>query len=334
MAFKWLRYLFAQSGDRSTIPGPVDLSGNVSYEQGYGPDYQRPKTDPLAKDIERDKMNSLFYDLSGNIQHYQLNGVPDWVPAADNGGVAVQYPIGARVRYAVNDLVYVSNVAANVSTPGANTDWRLEGGQFLRAVVLTSSGTYTRGAGARSGRLRAVGGGGGGGSTSATAAGQVSVAAGGQNGADGEHVFINNLPASQAYTIGAGGGSGSSGGSTVFGSLTCPGGGGSATSTAGTPPVLIGANNAVAVSTGFNVRNGRTGPGGFALAVGGGGFVSGAGAPSVFGPGAAPNVTGSAAGVTALNPGAGGAGASAGASSGAFGGGGGAPGLIIIDEFS
>lgn len=207
-------------------------------------------------------------------------------------------------------------------------------GRLVNVQVLSASGTYTRTGGATSGILRAVGGGAGGGSTPSTAAGQVAVAAGGQNGAYGEHFFNGNLPASQAFTIGAGGGSGAAGGASIFGALTAPGGQATGAGTAGTPPVLIGATPGILQSTGFNILNGRTGPGGFALAVGGAGFVSGAGADSAFGPGAAPNVSGSAAGTTALNPGAGGAGASAGASTGGLGGGGGANGLFIMFEYA
>lgn len=207
-------------------------------------------------------------------------------------------------------------------------------GVLVGIQVLSASGTYTRTPGATSGYLRAVGGGAGGGSTTATAAGQVSVGAGGQCGADGEHYFKGNLPVSQAYTIGSGGGSGGAGTATIFGALTAPGGQSTGVSPAGAPPILIGANSSISVSSGFNIRNGRTGSGGFALAISAGSFVSGAGAASAFGPGAAPNVTGSAAGTSALNPGSGGAGASIGASSGALGGGGGAPGIILVYEYS
>lgn len=333
MLSKFFRFPFATAGDKTAVPDPVVGTGEVSYTQGYGPDYQLPKTNPQAKDIERAKMNQVLFDVTTALQEYQTNGVPDWIDPAQNGGAAFAYPAGARVRY-TNGLIYRSAVAANNGTPSVSTNWVLDAGQLLNIQVLTVSGTFTRTPGARSGRLRAIGGGSGGGSVAGTGAGQVSVAAGGQCGADGEHWFNGNLPASQLFTIGAGSFAGGAAGATVFGALSCPGGAATGTAAAGTPPVLIGANNVISTSTGFNIRNGRTGPGAFALAVGLGGFVSGGGAATQFGPGAAPNVTGGAPGTAALNYGAGGAGASVGQSSAGQAGGKGQDGVIIIEEFS
>jgi hypothetical protein len=121
---KYIRYAFALTGDRAAMPDPTQGDGTVSYQQGYGFDYQRPKTDAQAKNIERDKMNQVFYDLTLNQQQYQLNGVPEYVPAADNGGVAVAYAAGARVLY-TDGFVYVSLVAGNNVVPGTDaTKWK------------------------------------------------------------------------------------------------------------------------------------------------------------------------------------------------------------------
>lgn len=113
---KFFRFPFGTSGDRAAVPDPVDVSGNVSYEQGYGPDYQRANTDPLSKDIERNKANQLQYDITLALREYQTNGTPDWITAAQNNGVAYPYPAYARVRGA-DGITYTSTTNANTNAP-------------------------------------------------------------------------------------------------------------------------------------------------------------------------------------------------------------------------
>lgn len=51
----------------------------VSYTQGYGYDYERDQvTDPAAKDIEREKMNGIFHDITEAIGEIQSFGFPKW----------------------------------------------------------------------------------------------------------------------------------------------------------------------------------------------------------------------------------------------------------------
>lgn len=122
---KFIRALFGDLGTRTAVPDLTQPDGSVSYQAGYGPDYARVKTDPLAKNIERDKMNQLFYDLSLNQRQYQLNGHPEYVPAADNGGVAPTYAAGATVLY-TDGFLYDSLVAGNNVVPGTDvTKWQI-----------------------------------------------------------------------------------------------------------------------------------------------------------------------------------------------------------------
>lgn len=118
---KWFKTPFANTGDKVAIPDATDPGGNVSYEQGYGPDYERPEADPLAKDIERTKYNSTLNDITGAIQVIQQNGVFDWVSAATNGGVAVNYAVGSRVRY-TDGFVYEAINATN-ALPTDTANW-------------------------------------------------------------------------------------------------------------------------------------------------------------------------------------------------------------------
>lgn len=132
---KFFRIAFANSGDRTVIPNAVDPSGNVSYTEGYGADYQLPKTDPDAKNIERDKMNDLFYEITLALQELQGQGVPDFITSVLNGGTAYSYSINALVRY--SGAVYISLANTNTATPTDATKWAL-----LPTAALIQSGTF------------------------------------------------------------------------------------------------------------------------------------------------------------------------------------------------
>jgi hypothetical protein len=120
---KFFRLPFATTGDKTAVPDAVDTNGNVSYSQGYGFDYQRQKTDPAAKNIERDKMNQIFFDMTTAIAELQSQGVPDFITTALNGGTAYSYAQYAVVKYS-GDL-YISLVAANTALPSDATKWAL-----------------------------------------------------------------------------------------------------------------------------------------------------------------------------------------------------------------
>lgn len=119
--FKFFRIPFANSGNKTSIPDDADSAGNVSYSEGYTFDYQRPSTDPAAKNIERQKMNAIFSDITTSISEIQSQGIPDFITPALNNGVAYSYPINAVVRF--NDVIYYSKVAVNTATPADLSKW-------------------------------------------------------------------------------------------------------------------------------------------------------------------------------------------------------------------
>lgn len=117
---KFFRFPWASTGDKTTIPDETDVAGFVSYQQGYGNDYARdPASDPLAKLIERDKMNQLFSDLTENAQYWQTHAFPEYITAAQNGGVDYAYDELAIVRYdsGTGYKVYQNTVAGNTNLP-------------------------------------------------------------------------------------------------------------------------------------------------------------------------------------------------------------------------
>ncbi|WP_323086669.1 phage baseplate protein, partial [Providencia alcalifaciens] len=107
---------FATQGDRTSIPNEVQADGAVSYTQGYGYDYERDQvSDPAAKDIEREKMNDIFHDITEAVGEIQNYGFPKW---AEEGK---PYPIRAIVHH--KNKVWQSKVENNEIEPVAGAQW-------------------------------------------------------------------------------------------------------------------------------------------------------------------------------------------------------------------
>lgn len=125
----FIKIPFAQSGDK-TNPPDTDAAGGVNWTQGYPIAYSKdPATDPSAKRIEREMFNGLLNRLSSAINEIQVNGVAPYITAADNGGIAFVYGIGAIVLY--NGELYKSIKSGNTDLPTVKTSWDL---------LITSSG--------------------------------------------------------------------------------------------------------------------------------------------------------------------------------------------------
>ena len=125
MDTKYFRVPFATSGDVATIPDDTQIDGSVSFEQGFGPDYELEQTDPDAKDVPRDETNYLYKAITENIQQYQQFGVPQFITTSDNDGSPFSYSKDAMVRYdpGSGEIVYVSLVNSNTALPTDTTKW-------------------------------------------------------------------------------------------------------------------------------------------------------------------------------------------------------------------
>jgi hypothetical protein len=163
---KFIKTPFATAGDKTTIPDAADPSGFVSWEEGYPLDYSRPyDSDPLAKPIERLKLNQALYDISSGVQQYQTHGVPDFITAADNGGIPYPYPFGSIARYDDGSgfKIYRNTVAGNTNnpvsggwvihngvnqdiltiTPAADADYTLSASENEYGVIKINTGSFT-----------------------------------------------------------------------------------------------------------------------------------------------------------------------------------------------
>ena len=107
---------FATQGDKASIPVEIQPDGSVSYTQGYGYDYERDQvTDPAAKDIEREKMNGIFHDITEAIGEIQSFGFPKW------DEVGKPYAIRTIVYH--KNKVWQSKVENNNIEPVAGNAW-------------------------------------------------------------------------------------------------------------------------------------------------------------------------------------------------------------------
>lgn len=215
--------------------------------------------------------------------------------------------------------------------------------------VLTSSGTYTPDPKMIYCMVQVVGGGGGGGGAEASGAGSGVGAGGGGSGGYAYGVFTaaQVLAAGYAVVVGAAGaagaatntGTGGSGGATTFGTaplLQATGGSGGTTSVVGAATSNAGGAAGVGSLGTLNVQ-GNAGGSGFSIvstladfAMGGPGAASYVGGQPVQ---VGQNGTGAAAGNVGTAYGAGGGGAFSCDTGGAFVGGAGVAGVIIITEF-
>lgn len=119
MSFEKIINPFAESGTRGVIPQVSPIDGSISFTTGYGPNYDLAIGTTGALAIERDTFNQLQNTVTGNIQYWQENTYPLYVTPADNGGTAVTYSFGARVRF--DDGTNGERVYEVINTSGADT---------------------------------------------------------------------------------------------------------------------------------------------------------------------------------------------------------------------
>ncbi len=137
---------FASSGDKEEIPTATQETGEISFNEGYGPDYEKDlDNDTGAKTIERAKLNWLLYLITSEIKRYQEQGIPDYISKADNNNIDFAYPTAALVRY--NGKVYFSLKDENTDKPDSES-WSLfdpstylgkQGGTITGDLTITGS---------------------------------------------------------------------------------------------------------------------------------------------------------------------------------------------------
>lgn len=122
---------FANNGDRDVVPAAAQGNGRVSYTQGFGPDYEKNLlTNIDAKDIERRKLNYLFYTICTAINKLQEDG---------GGVIGVPIPYPSTTNLPANHVPYdgrrfdtnLNPVLASIFPSGVLPDIR---GVVIRAL--------------------------------------------------------------------------------------------------------------------------------------------------------------------------------------------------------
>ncbi len=133
---KRFRFAFAENGNRTTVEDATQASGLLSYQIGYGPQYSLDiQNDPTARRISRDRYNQVLHDITSNVQEWQNQLYPDYVPPSSNGGTAVSYGKGMIVTFGLTTRI--SLVDNNVTQPDNTSNWD---DAFPTPVILGGTG--------------------------------------------------------------------------------------------------------------------------------------------------------------------------------------------------
>jgi hypothetical protein len=142
---------FADTGDKILVPVDTQPDGSVSFDTGWGFDYQRdpdPLVDPLTKPVPRDQTNWLMNVITGVLGQLQsTGGAPLWsavratMPGTGGGN---GYPKDARVYW--TGTVWTSLLPNNGAVPGAvgSENWWTENSALdatLRAMAALAPTT-------------------------------------------------------------------------------------------------------------------------------------------------------------------------------------------------
>ncbi|VVE68868.1 hypothetical protein PAN31117_03101 [Pandoraea anapnoica] len=278
-------------------------------------------------------------DLSGVLTGARVVTVPPSPPQrylvrnSTTGAYALTFKTSTgstAVDIRPGQTVSVYSDGTNIVDPSASISGRLIG---IR--TFTSSGTYTPTPGTTSIVVRVQGGGGGGAGSPATGSGQNSSGSGGGGGGYAEHRFTSGFSGA-SFVVGAAGSGGTgaaggAGGTSSFAGVSALGGlGGVVGAPGGVASYAIPAAGGGA--SGGNIANVAGQPSTPVSVIVTGGINLGAGGCSHLGGGGLSTIVG--AGVAGTGYGGGGGGNVQGPSSGALSGGMGAPGAIIVLEYS
>lgn len=290
-------------------------------------------------------ISATSFSLVGDqTQTFQVNRR---VKTQNTGGI-VYSTITTSVYSAPNTIITVSNTSGVLDSGLSQVYYGVISiqdssviGLLLNVRTFIANATYTPTPGTTSVIVEVLGGGGAGGGTPVTGAATVSVGGGGGAGGYAKSRLTSGF-AGVAIVVGTAGGAvaGAAGGngtiSSFGGGIAANGGNGGAAAVAAAVGSGAGAVGGTGVGGNLlNIQGGRGFAGIFnsASTI----YLSGSGADSLFGTGgvATPGTTGSAStGSGAVGFGSGGGGAATAFSSGVVAGGNGAPGLVIVSEYT
>lgn len=133
-ATKYFKNPFAVAGDQATVPEVAPPDGSLSWESGYGPDYQKDyPDDPESLALQRAQYNRVLNNITTALQQYQQIGVPNFISTSDNGGTPFPYAKNSFALYF--GKIYQSITDDNETLPTDTENWRLVDENNNQAVI-------------------------------------------------------------------------------------------------------------------------------------------------------------------------------------------------------
>ena len=141
---------FGVAGDKTPIPNDTQVDGTVSYQTGFGADYERQLgVDPAAKNIARQTFNELMFDTTTSLQEMQAGfGTSVYNLALAQALPGGGYPKGAVIPSLDGNSFWfnrIPNNATNPDTGGAGWAPLLRYGGYASFSVITTSAALTLG---------------------------------------------------------------------------------------------------------------------------------------------------------------------------------------------
>jgi len=115
---------FGTGGTQTPIPDGTQSGGEVSFTQGYGPDYSLAPGTSGVLYPESGEFNYLMFAITSALNMYQTHAFPDFISSAVNGGSPYSYDINSYVRW-TDGNIYYSLINANTTTPATTANWAL-----------------------------------------------------------------------------------------------------------------------------------------------------------------------------------------------------------------
>jgi len=144
MVAKLFTKAFGVGGDKAPIPNSTQVDGTVSYESGFGADYERQLgVDPAAKNIGRLTFNELMFDATTSLQEMQAGfGTSVYSLALAQALPGGGYPKGAVIPSLDGNSFWFNRTPNNVTNPdtgGAGWVPLLRYGGYASFSTITTS---------------------------------------------------------------------------------------------------------------------------------------------------------------------------------------------------
>jgi hypothetical protein len=111
---KKIPYAFGVSGDLTPVPD-TSTSTELSYQDGWSPDYEKSPEEAGYREIDRGQHNQLWNTVTANIKEWQEQLYPEHQPDTI-------YPVGSIARYSGVNYLRVGGTTVTAD-PSVSNEW-------------------------------------------------------------------------------------------------------------------------------------------------------------------------------------------------------------------